>query len=175
MKILGRVFFVVVTLLLVASLLPTLGVIHAADCDMRTTFKRSRTKFVNVENLQGLSLSVRTNEGEIAPQLRASLIAELHERGVDGVVDNPVAKRRFTMTLEEMSGRWTPFYSTIHMRTRSTVDLKDQRDPNSHSADITTTVDGTCMGLVKKDGWLDAAIVKIADHTVEKMFSKEIE
>lgn len=173
MKILGRVFFVVVTLLLLLSLLPTLGIAHHEECTWKHDAKATRTSFMKASNLNGLSISVRSNENEIGKQLREHITAGLTARGVSGFVDNPVAKRRLTMTLEEMSGRWNPFYSSATLRTRTFVDLDDQKDRAPHSADVTVTVEGSCMGLVKKDGWLDAAVERVATATVTDLFDKE--
>ncbi len=173
MKILGRVFFVVVTLLLVLSLLPTLGIFHHETCEWHDEAKATRTSFMKVPNLNGLSISVRSNENELGGQLRERITAGLAARGVSGFVDNPVARRRLTLTLEEMSGRWTPFYSSVKLRTRTFVDLDDQKDRSAHSADVTVTVEGSCTGLVKKDGWLDGAVDRVAAATVNDLFDKE--
>jgi hypothetical protein len=168
----GRVFFVVISLAFVLSLLPTFGVVDAKSCTWEQDGKAMRIDQVNAAALKGLALAVRSNDVEVGKGLRTRIEQGLTSRGVSGAgtVDNPVTYPRLTVTLEALDAGWTPFHSRAAMKVRAQVDLtRAQIKGLPYEADVGVSLTGTCNGLVKKDGWLDEPLDKVSSHIVDKL------
>lgn len=171
-KVAGWVFFAVVGAATVGALLATFGIVDKSDCTRTSEASNGVTgTSITAEQLQGMALQVRSNDAALGKQLRERLVGQLAGRGVTDTVDNPVAKKVLTLTLTEMNGRWTPFHATVDMKVQAQLDL-DTKRRGPRAADISVQLTGVCNGLVKKDGWLDAAVVDVVDRVVDQLLPR---
>lgn len=171
-KVVGWLFFAVIAVATVLVLLPTFGLYENSTCEWSAAVKEERNgDVVTVEGLKGVSIAIRSNDKDVGDDLREGITATIRGRGVEDIVDNPVAKRQLTVSLNELNARWTPFHSTVSMKVQAQLDL-DTKRRGPRAADVTVTVDGVCNGLVKKDGFLDHPVELVVDNIVDKLLPR---
>lgn len=144
---------VVLLLIGLVAALPLTGVFTKATCTWETSSQATSTLGPDDKALTSLALLVRSGDAALTPALRADLIEGLKGRGVTDIADNPVTWPRADVTVTEVSGRYTPFYAPLTMRTRVILDRKKGGGAN-HAVDATVEVTGRCTGLVGKDEWM---------------------
>jgi len=144
---------VVLLLIGLVAALPLTGVFTKATCTWETSTQTTTSLAPGDKALTSLALLVRSGDAALTPALRADLIEGLKSRGVTDIADNPVTWPRADVTVTEVSGRYTPFYAPLTMRTRVILDRK-KGGGGVHAVDATIEVTGRCTGLVGKDEWM---------------------
>ena len=144
---------VVLLLIGLVAALPLTGVFTKATCTWETSSQATSTLGPDDKGLTSLALLVRSGDAALTPALRADVIEGLKGRGVNDIADNPVTWPRADVTVVDISGRYTPLYAPLTMRTKVVLD-RSKGDPRGHVVDATVEVTGRCTGLVAKEAWM---------------------
>ena len=160
---LNWVVFVLLMVVGLAALLPITGVYSHASCEWRSEGPAG----TDLTPLPTLSLSLRTPDAAVGVELRSLLEAQLKQKGVTELVDNPLAWPRAQVTVTEMDGRWTPFWARMKLKTNVVLDRKKDRKGNDVSVDI--LVEGSCSGLVSRTEWQSGALARLANDVVDRV------
>jgi hypothetical protein len=164
-----RYFAVVLLVVGVVALLPVTGVYTNTSCTWTQAPSAKGTSPFKAGNPSGmtLSLSVRAGDNELTKKLRAGIEKGLTDKGFSKLVDNPVARPRAQIVIEEMAGRWTPFWAPLSMKARVLV---NERKGAGDVLDATYLVDGKCTGLVSREQWqsepLDLVVAGVLQELV---------
>jgi hypothetical protein len=159
------VFLLVVS---AAALLPVTGIYTATQCDWKVHSDADTT----TTTPKTLALSVRSGDNDLTAALRSALNERLEQGGVTQIVDNPQTRPRAVLTIEEMRGRWTPFYAPLSTKAHLGVDRKDAKG-KAESMHGTLRVDGACWGLVNKDRWRADVVEHIAGMAADALLSSD--
>jgi hypothetical protein len=159
-----RVLAVVLLVFGVVALLPVTGIYTHTSCEWVQT--PTVTGASTLKPGVTLSLSVRAGDPALQKKMRDALEAGLTAKGVAKFVDNPVARPRAQVVMEEMAGRWTPFSAPLKMKVRV---LLNERKGAGDVLDASIVIDGTCTGLVSRDQWQDEPLGKVLDEALTQL------
>lgn len=162
------VFLMVVTAL---ALLPLLFGVNASTCEWKEGFEAKGESDARATFDGPFGLSVKTGDGEVTKELRAAVEERLRAGGIPNLVDNPVARPRADIALEEAQMRWLPFYASVNAKVRVVL-TRPGRGPDARGYDATVRVEGSCMGLVSQAGWRSALVERLADGVVKGVLPK---
>ncbi len=153
----------------VIALLTSMGVLSYSTCEWTKNGDVGATKGTADAPMKVVSLVVRAGDNDIAKRIREGVTAGLTEGGVAQIVSNPTTWPRAEIVVEEMRGRWTPFWAPLFVKTRVFLDLK-KRD--GRVVDGTVQLEGSCTGLVSKDTWRFDWIPGVVDDAVKQLLRK---